>query len=171
MLRFTIADTGVGIPAEVQGQLFQSFTQGDSSTTRKYGGTGLGLVISKRLAEMMGGAIGIESELGRGSTFWFTVRLYVPAETSSPQVPKLSAPTSERSQCRGHLLIAEDNAINRKVLTTILGRLGYTTEIAINGSEALEKIQQHSYDAILMDCQMPVMDGFQATQAIRTLAT
>ncbi len=171
MLRFTVTDTGIGISPEALSRLFRSFTQADSSTTRKYGGTGLGLAISKRLVEMMGGAIGVESELGHGSTFWFTVDLCtVEAAQSLSLPPEPVSLVHQNVGERGRLLLAEDNPINQKVALHLLGRLGYTVDLAQNGAEAVEMVQRRKYDLVLMDCQMPVMDGFQATQAIRQLA-
>lgn len=170
MLRFAVTDTGIGISPEALSRLFRSFTQADSSTTRKYGGTGLGLAISKRLVEMMGGSIGVESELGRGSTFWFTVDLCTVEEIqpSLSATPELVDPVSLDPK-RGRLLLAEDNPINQKVALHLLGRLGYNVDLAQNGAEAVEMVQRRKYDLVLMDCQMPVMDGFQATKAIRQL--
>jgi signal transduction histidine kinase/ligand-binding sensor domain-containing protein/CheY-like chemotaxis protein len=171
-LRFTVTDTGIGISPEALSRLFRSFTQADSSTTRKYGGTGLGLAISKRLVEMMGGAIGVESEVGRGSTFWFTVDLCTveAAPPCSPFIPEPVSPVYQNLRQRGRLLLAEDNPINQKVALHLLSRLGYTVDLAQNGAEAVEMVQRRTYDLVLMDCQMPVMDGFQATKAIRQLA-
>ena len=170
MLRFTVTDTGIGISAEALSRLFRSFTQADSSTTRKYGGTGLGLAISKRLVELMGGDIGVESEVGRGSTFWFTVDLAVvdAVHTAEPAVEPVN-PVHPHPAGRGRLLLAEDNPINQKVALHLLGRLGYTVDLAQNGAEAVEMVQRRHYDLVLMDCQMPIMDGFQATKAIRQL--
>ncbi len=172
MLRFSVSDTGIGIAPEAVNRLFRSFTQADSSTTRKYGGTGLGLAISKRLAEMMSGAIGVESELGRGSTFWFTVDLCtvenaVTQPCPSPEVP-LSLQRGSSSK-RGKVLLVEDNVINQQVAIHLLGKLGYSVDLAQNGAEAVQMVQQAEYDVVLMDCQMPVMDGFEATRAIRSL--
>jgi len=170
-VRFIVTDTGIGIPPEAQRFLFQSFTQADESTTRKYGGTGLGLAISKRLAEMMGGAIGVDSASGRGSSFWFTAEFQAVPETSPLNVPahsesvkKIPAPGA---QTRGTVLVVEDNAINQKVAVRLLSTLGYASELAKNGAEALEMALKRHYDVILMDCQMPVMDGYEATRAIR----
>jgi CheY-like chemotaxis protein len=151
----------------VQGKLFQSFTQADSSTARKYGGTGLGLVISKRLAELMGGNIGVESQPGQGSTFWVTIELN---EAQAPAAAPAAQMRASQPERRGRVLVAEDNAINQKVIRHLLTRLGCSVEIAENGAEAVEKFkQQPAWDIILMDCQMPVMDGFKATAAIREL--
>ena len=166
LLRAAVSDTGIGIPLEAQGRLFQSFTQGETSTTRRYGGTGLGLAISKRLAEMMGGEIGLQSLPGEGSTFWFTVSLSLGAEPPAVKsVPIMGERATEGT--RGTVLIVEDNRINQKVLSHQVQNLGYAIEVAENGSEAVAKASARRYDLILMDVQMPVMDGFQATEAIR----
>jgi signal transduction histidine kinase/ActR/RegA family two-component response regulator len=163
-VRVSITDTGIGISEEVQERLFQSFTQGESSTTRRFGGTGLGLAISKRLAEMMNGSIGVKSEPGRGSTFWVTV------EFGASHVQVLAVPQSAIvvQNHGGHILVAEDNPVNQRVMKHLLSRAGYAVEIAANGAEVLDKARQRPYwDIILMDCQMPLMDGFEATRIIR----
>lgn len=173
LLRFTLTDTGIGISAEALSRLFRSFTQADSSTTRKYGGTGLGLAISKRLVELMGGVIGVESDVGRGSTFWFTVDLCTAeiAQNSQLPLPEMVNPMPRDFSRRAKLLLAEDNSINQQVAMHLLGKLGYTVDVAQNGAEAVHMVQQGDYDMVLMDCQMPVMDGFEATRAIRSLAS
>ena len=123
------------------------------------GGTGLGLAISKRLSGMMGGTTGLESELGRGSTFWFTVNAREVQAPPSAVMKKSIAPGSKRG---GRVLVAEDNAINQKVAMRLLSHLGYSADFVNDGAEALERIQAGEYDLVLMDCQMPVMDGFEA---------
>lgn len=165
-LRFSVTDTGIGISAEAQRQLFQSFTQADVSTTRRYGGTGLGLAIAKRLSEMMGGTTGLESELGRGSTFWFSVKV---REVQAPLSAAREESPAAGSKRGARVLIAEDNSINQKVAMRLLSHLGYSADVVNNGAEALDRIQTGEYDVVLMDCQMPVMDGFEATRAIRQL--
>ena len=171
LVRFEIRDTGIGMSAATLDRLFQSFSQADSSTTRKYGGTGLGLAISKQLVELMGGAIGVASEEGRGSTFWFTLPLVVShgedvgaagsrGKTTAPDVT--GAP---QRQC--HVLLAEDNPTNQKVAQLQLGKLGYAVDTIGNGAAAVAAADAKSYAVILMDCQMPEMDGFEATAAIR----
>jgi CheY-like chemotaxis protein len=175
-VRFAVHDTGIGIPADHQARLFHSFTQVDASTTRKYGGTGLGLAISKRLTELMGGEIGVESEPGQGSTFWFTVPFALPVLRSHqgkpaenpPALAPLRPPRTE-GQAHPHwrILIAEDNIINQKLAMKLLEKLGYHADVAANGREALTALSHIPYDAVLMDCQMPEMDGFTATRRIR----
>ncbi|HEX4748667.1 MAG TPA: ATP-binding protein [Bryobacteraceae bacterium] len=173
-IRFTVSDTGIGIPPEALDTLFQSFSQADASTSRRYGGTGLGLAISKRLAELMGGTVGVESELGRGSRFWFTVGVPI-SQSSHPRMeplgalPQAIASAEEAAPTRGRVLVAEDNSINQRVAAILLTKLGYTPDLASNGKQAVEKLQQQDYDIVLMDCQMPVMDGFEAAAAIRAM--
>ncbi|MBV8894950.1 MAG: response regulator [Acidobacteriaceae bacterium] len=174
VVRFTVSDTGIGIPPEAQETLFQSFSQANASTSRRYGGTGLGLAISKRLAELMGGAIGVESTPGRGSRFWFTVKLPISRsrDSSMQGLGALHDAVSNADNSiptRGHVLVAEDNAINQRVAAILLTKLGYTPDLASDGKQALEKMQQRDYDIVLMDCQMPIMDGFEAAAAIRAL--
>ncbi|KFE58428.1 ATP-binding protein [Hyalangium minutum] len=162
--RFTVKDTGIGIAAEHLPRLFQSFFQTDSSVTRRYGGTGLGLAISKRLVEMMGGRIGAESASGRGSCFWFELPL---ARVSGNEVPRGEP---EPSLPRGaRILLVEDNPLNQEVALHFLRKAGLEVVVAENGAEALERVAQGRYDAVLMDCQMPEMDGYEATRSIRAM--
>ncbi|MBN2639772.1 MAG: response regulator [Bacteroidales bacterium] len=163
---FRVTDTGIGIPEEGQKRLFQSFSQVDKSTTRKYGGTGLGLAICKNLSEMMGGEIGVESEPGRGSTFWFTANFDLSDEAN---VSAHSDDIKAKMHCDVvmSVLLVEDNVINQKVATAFLNFLGQKVEIAHNGLEAVEMVKKKHYDIILMDVQMPVMDGLEATETIR----
>jgi CheY-like chemotaxis protein/two-component sensor histidine kinase len=168
LLRASISDTGIGIPAETQQRLFQSFSQAETSTTRRYGGTGLGLAISKRLVQLMDGEIGFESAPGKGSTFWFTAKLGLGIEALPPE-SKPSEQGQQRGLNYGTILVVEDNRINQTVLTHQLKNLGYAVEVAQNGAEAVEKVKTSRYDLIFMDVQMPVMDGLQATQEIRNL--
>jgi signal transduction histidine kinase/CheY-like chemotaxis protein/ligand-binding sensor domain-containing protein len=167
LLRVSVEDTGIGIPLEAQKRLFQSFSQAESSTTRRYGGTGLGLAISKRLAELMGGEVGFDSVPGQGSRFWFTVKLELGSEEPA-QAAKSTAHIQAPPENRGTILVVEDNQINQKVLTRQLMNLGYAIEVAENGAEAVEMVKSGRYDLVFMDVQMPVMDGFQATRAIRS---
>lgn len=173
VLHFAVSDTGIGIAPEEQKRLFTAFAQADSSTTRRYGGTGLGLAISKQLAEMMGGQIGLESQPGEGSTFWFTVRLPMASAALPPPhepAPPLDVEHLLRTRYAGvRILLAEDEPINQEVSTAMLETVGLIVDIANNGAEALAKATTTPYRAILMDVQMPTMNGFDATRAIRAL--
>jgi PAS domain S-box-containing protein len=170
-VRFEVQDTGIGISQEQQSRLFMDFEQADPSTTRKYGGSGLGLAITRRLAGLMGGEAGVRSRPGDGSTFWFTANLtrghgVVPVLETS----KGDAETTLRQRFRGaSILLVEDNEINREVALELLHSVGLAVDTAENGSEAVERIRQHDYELILMDMQMPVMDGLAATRIIRAL--
>jgi PAS domain S-box-containing protein len=166
VIRAAVRDTGMGIPADRLAQLFRPFTQVDSSTTRRFGGTGLGLSISRQLVELMGGECGVESELGSGSTFWFTVRLEIAAALPATTLPTPQArPQSSTDVAR--ILIAEDNLVNQKVARATVERLGYRVDVCNNGHEAVAAWQAGRYRLILMDCQMPLMDGYEATREIR----
>ncbi len=170
MLRFNIIDTGIGLSEEQRDKLFSAFSQADASTTRKYGGTGLGLTISKNLVELMGGTIGVESQLGHGSTFYFTAQFSLQNEggTSSAFSTSASPDGLDLSALRGaHLLLAEDNSVNQELAIELLRQVGITLDVAANGVEVLEKLQHTRFDGVLMDCQMPVMDGYEATRRIR----
>lgn len=166
IVRFEVRDTGIGISPQAATRLFQSFSQADGSTTRKYGGTGLGLAISKQLVELMGGEIGMESEPEKGSCFWFTAKL---ANQGAPATD--SPPSSFRSEGAIpnslRVLVAEDNSVNRKVIQHMLERFGIVPEVAVNGIEAVQAASRNRFDLILMDCQMPELDGFEATTEIR----
>jgi PAS domain S-box-containing protein len=164
-LRVTVADSGIGISAEHQEAIFEPFAQGDSSTTRRFGGSGLGLSISRRLVEMLGGRLTVESKPGLGSSF----TMWVPLARACPVVVAAVATTSDHAVMPLRILVVEDNAINQLVLQTMLSNLGHHVELAENGGEAVGLVEEHTYDVILMDCQMPVMDGYAATAAIRTL--
>ncbi|MFA7348906.1 MAG: ATP-binding protein [Desulfurivibrionaceae bacterium] len=167
MLRLEVRDTGIGIPEEKQKDLFRSFTQGDGSTTRKYGGTGLGLAIVRQLVLMMGGKIGVESEPGRGSTFWCELDFPVAAMTAESEEQK-EAETQAEGALQGHVLLVEDNKVNQMVASKMLGAMGLTLDLAENGEKALAALAENRYDLVLMDCQMPVLDGYQATKAFRS---
>jgi PAS domain S-box-containing protein len=172
-VRFTVADTGIGIRRDQAERLFAPFVQADDSTTRKYGGTGLGLAISKQLVGMMGGTIGVDSQEGRGSTFWFTAVFGTAAETAQPPAGErpderpAAAPATAPVARDAKILVAEDNAINRDVALAQLRKLGYQATAVVNGAEAVEAVRRGGYDLVLMDCEMPVLDGFAATRRIR----
>ncbi|MDE2439946.1 MAG: PAS domain-containing protein [Betaproteobacteria bacterium] len=160
-----VSDTGIGISAENLSRLFQPFEQGDTSTTRRYGGTGLGLAISQRLAAAMHGEVGVESTAGAGSTFWFTARLATGATEAQPTG---TLPTAHHRR-GAHVLLAEDNAINAEVACDLLQSAGLKVDLAHDGAQALNMARRQHYDLVLMDMQMPVMDGLQATREIRQL--
>ena len=163
-LRFEVQDTGIGMSNDVQKQLFRPFTQGDASISRRYGGTGLGLTICQRLVGMMGGDIDVHSVPGQGSQFGFELRF--PLHGQEQQAP-VYAP-EDPSQLRGaHLLLVEDNAINSEIAQWMLENAGITVGVARNGEEALEMLERERYDGVLMDCQMPVLDGYEATRRLR----
>jgi len=169
VLRFTVTDTGIGIPPEVQPALFQPFSQGDGSATRKYGGTGLGLTISRQLAELMQGTIGFTSTPGRGSKFWFTVRV---GNVDSAAVRKGSAARGAAGPAaqvpKGtKVLVVEDNEGNQTVARLMLEKLGCVVDIAVNGREGVVAVGKKEYNIVFMDCHMPVMDGLEAVRAIR----
>jgi PAS domain S-box-containing protein len=172
-VRFTITDTGIGIRLDQSAALFSPFVQADESTTRKYGGTGLGLAISKQLAELMGGSIGVDSREGQGSSFWFTAVFEVAAPSqklpaSEPRDQRLSAPAGPTRTVReARILLAEDNATNRDVGLAQLQKLGYKATAVTNGAQAVQAVIEGNFDLVLMDCEMPVMDGFEATRRIR----
>ncbi len=173
-LTFSVKDSGIGIPADKINKLFESFTQVDSSTTRKYGGTGLGLAISKKFIELMGGDIKVESIIDKGSTFMFTINMEISAKqqtktnnqkTADMKTDTIITPAKENKNIS--ILVAEDNFINLDIITGMLDLQGYTITTSATGKEALEKVHENNFDLILMDVQMPVMDGIEATQKIR----
>jgi two-component system sensor histidine kinase/response regulator len=178
-LHFRIIDTGIGINLETQARLFQAFTQADGSTTRRYGGTGLGLAICKELVEKMRGEIGVESAAGAGSTFWFTVELQKQPKGGAAIVsqgtrdlrvrePKASLDHYGEAVQPHRVLIAEDNAVNQYLVTAQLKKLGYAADVVTNGVEVLEAFSRVPYDVILMDCQMPELDGYETTRQLRS---
>jgi signal transduction histidine kinase len=188
MVSLCVADTGIGITQEAQHKIFEHFSQADGSTTRQFGGTGLGLAICKRLVELMGGRIHVESTPGEGASFWIELALPVRSEgetallksihselhesfaaavrTATP-VPATAAQLPRRRELHGRVLVVEDNPVNQRLVKTMLSRLGLEADSANNGAEAVAMTSERQYDAVLMDCQMPVMDGYQATIEIR----
>ena len=170
-LRFAVTDTGIGIRQSQIERLFSPFVQADESTTRKYGGTGLGLAICKGLAEGMGGTIGVDSREGHGSTFWFTAVFGLDAvqrmAAAHQAGPVNAAGPSAARKSAARILVAEDNVTNQTVALAQLKKLGYAADAVANGTEAVKAVQSGRYNLVLMDCRMPVMDGFEATRQIR----
>lgn len=178
-VKYSVLDTGIGIPEAKQKLLFTPFSQIDSSNTRRFGGTGLGLAISKQLAEMMGGRIGVKSAEGAGSTFWFTARFEkANAEDAEPTEEerdgiagmreRKQAEIEAKDRCRnGRILLAEDNSTNQLIAASLLEKIGCIVDVVATGVAALEALEAKTYDLILMDCQMPEMDGYEATKKIR----
>jgi len=172
-VRFEVEDTGPGMTEQDMAHLFNAFEQADISTTRKYGGTGLGLTITKRLVQLMGGEVGVESELGKGSKFWFTAWLKKGKGTlkSLPSTERTEQEQLLRNHCEdARILLVEDNEINREVALELLHGVGLHSDTAENGQIAVEKVCNNHYDLVLMDIQMPVMDGMQATKTIRSMS-
>jgi two-component system, sensor histidine kinase len=168
-LSCSVVDTGIGITTEVQKELFQPFTQADSSTTRRFGGTGLGLAICHRLTTLMNGRIAVESTPGRGSTFSFTIPL-LKAAALTPALTSTAGPSGALPEAL-RVLVVDDNEIKRKVAGLQLRKLGCAVSLASDGLEAVELWRKEPFDLIFMDCQMPGMDGFEATKAIRSMET
>jgi len=168
VFKFEIIDSGIGIPAHALDRMFKSFSQADSTVTRRFGGTGLGLSISKHLVELLGGEIGVVSQEGKGSCFWFTLRLEKGGAIQADQSEqKFLAKRTIRDHQNYRILLAEDNVVNQKVALRQLERLGYRADAVGNGMEVIDALRSIPYDLVLMDCQMPELDGYEATRIIR----
>jgi len=174
MLQFIVEDEGIGIPKNKQTKIFDVFAQADDSTTRRFGGSGLGLAISKRLVEMMGGRIWVESEELKGSKFYFTGVFKVIRDQRADQSEALESEDLEMSEeyfkenfSNVNILIAEDNLVNQKITIRLLEKKGWKVEAVENGQEAIDRLEKNSFDMILMDANMPILDGLEATKIIR----
>src|SRR5262249_22248200 len=175
-LRFEVVDTGIGVAPEIGKHLFEKFNQGDTSITRRFGGSGLGLAICKQLVELMGGEIGVDRAARRGSCFWFEIALpralarvtgsSSPRHIHGVHSPMLQPPSTAQSIS---VLVAEDNRINQHLAATLLRNAGHRATVVENGRQAVDEVGRGGYDIVLMDVQMPVLDGIQATKQIRSL--
>ena len=169
VVRFEIIDTGPGIAPDIQGRLFEKFVQADSSITRRYGGTGLGLAICKQLVELMGGRIGVDSKVGEGSRFWFELPFLPMEKPATPPTAASQNPNATDHSSRLHVLVAEDNLVNQTVVQGMLAYFGHTVHMVGDGAAAVDAVRDGDYDVVLMDMQMPGMDGIAATRLIRAL--
>lgn len=171
LMRFEVADTGIGMTAEQQSRVFDAFEQADSSTSRKYQGTGLGLAITKRIAQLMGGETGVNSTPGQGSIFWFTCRLEkgLGAKPAPPPVTEAAEVVLARDYRGRRVLVVDDEPLNREIIGALLESIGLETDMATDGRDALMKIQRTTYDIVLMDMQMPTLDGLGATRELRAM--
>jgi signal transduction histidine kinase/HPt (histidine-containing phosphotransfer) domain-containing protein len=167
-VRLCVSDTGIGIASDAQERIFHHFSQADGSTTRKFGGTGLGLAICRQILALMGGRIHVESSPGCGAKFWIDLRL-PRARATQPTAPAARDSVQEAAPLRGRVLLVEDNPINQSLAQAMLLKLGLQMSLAVNGLEAVRQVREGGFDLVLMDCQMPVMDGYEATAAIRQL--
>ncbi|MEE8469542.1 MAG: response regulator, partial [Planctomycetota bacterium] len=175
LARFMVEDTGIGVPQEFHAELFEPFTQGDASTTRKFGGTGLGLAICQRLVELMGGEIGVRDTHGAGACFAFTVPLArradhpsAPLPTTNPRGARGAPLLTTAGGGKPKLLLAEDSPVNQEVAVRMLEKMGCLVELVEGGDAAVAAVQRGVFDVVLMDCQMPGMDGYQAATQIRS---
>ncbi len=172
VLRFEVHDTGIGLDEKQMEHLFQPYEQADSSVSAKYGGTGLGLSIARQLAQLMSGDLGAESTPHLGSMFWFTIRVSEAAEAKPENIarPRQGRAPAPLGPLSGHVLIVEDNEINQMLIAAYLDQFGLSHDTAVNGEEAVEMVQERTYDIVLMDIMMPVMDGIESTKQIRALS-
>jgi len=167
-LQFSVSDTGIGISAEKQKMIFEAFVQADTSSTRQYGGTGLGLAIVSQLVALMQGRIWLESKTGSGSAFYFTARFgLATAIPASDEIQPCEEHTTQAATRKLHILIADDNLVNLRLARSLLAKQGHSTVTVGSGREALAALKQQNFDVVLMDVQMPDMDGFETTKAIR----
>jgi CheY-like chemotaxis protein len=166
IIRWEVSDTGVGIPPEGLDQIFDAYYQVENTARRRFGGTGVGLAICQHLVKLQGGNIGVESVLGKGSTFWFDIPFARAASTAGSSTLE---PKTEPILMRAKILVVEDDATNQLVARRLLEKLGHTVDLARNGIEAIEKVRSGDYDLVFMDCMMPEMDGYEATREIRSL--